>query len=92
MSRTRSVSDSPRGGRLGVASMRSISRTGLARAAPWRTASPMTPLMTILQVLAVAGLMVRLIVRITRSTKGVVTSLRRTAPIAGRTWLRSWRS
>ena len=80
-----------RGSPFGLASIRSTSRTGFAMIAPYRTARPMTPEMTLRQLLAVEALTFLLIEAITRSTIGVVASPSRTSPIAGNTWFLSCR-
>ena len=54
--------------------------------APYRTARPITPEMTLRQLLAVAALTSALIAPTTLSTSGVVASPSRTSPIAGSTW------
>ena len=58
---------SARGSRFGLASIRPTSRTGVAIIAPYRTARPITPEMTLRQLLAVEALTFFLIEAITRT-------------------------
>ncbi len=54
--------------------------------APYRTARPITPDITLRQLFAVAALTSALTAAITLSTSGVVASPSRTSPSAGRMW------
>lgn len=74
---THSLIVNARNSRAGLTSIRSTSRTGLATIAPYRTAKPIGPAMTVRQFFAVDALKCCLIDAITLSTSGVVTSASR---------------
>jgi hypothetical protein len=89
--RARSSDVRARGERCPEARNRPASLVGLTEAAPYRTASPMTPDTTVRQVLAVAMPLADRTAWRKSSTLEVVTSRSRSAPIAGLTWFRHWR-
>lgn len=72
---------------VAVCSMESTSRTGFTEMAPYRTASFMTPEITLRLVRAVGAPTRVLISEIAQSIRGVLASLRRSSPSAGCRWL-----